>query len=112
MTQYFKYDIQSGMVYKTPEHPDYGKVEKHHFVIPDTPGYHSPVTGQWIEGRKARQRDLAVNKARPWEGMEQEKKEAMRRKKYEDEKLDKKLHKEVEQAFMSLPEQTRRNLGA
>lgn len=25
---------------------------------PDTPGYHSPITGEWIEGRKARRDDL------------------------------------------------------
>lgn len=27
-------------------------------VIPDTPGYQSPVTGEWIEGRRARRYDL------------------------------------------------------
>ncbi len=26
--------------------------------IPDTPGYASPITGEWIEGRKARRDDL------------------------------------------------------
>lgn len=25
---------------------------------PDTPGYQSPVTGEWIEGRRARREDL------------------------------------------------------
>ena len=25
---------------------------------PDTPGYASPITGEWIEGRKARREDL------------------------------------------------------
>ena len=28
------------------------------YVVPDTPGYMSPVTGKWIEGRMARREDL------------------------------------------------------
>lgn len=27
-------------------------------ITPDTPGYHSPITGEWIEGRAARREDL------------------------------------------------------
>jgi hypothetical protein len=27
-------------------------------VVPDTPAYRSPITGEWIEGRKARREDL------------------------------------------------------
>lgn len=27
-------------------------------ITPDTPGYLSPVSGQWIEGRRARREDL------------------------------------------------------
>ena len=30
-------------------------------VIPDTPGYRSPVDGSWIEGRRARRYDLEKN---------------------------------------------------
>ena len=28
------------------------------FYTPDTPGYESPITGEWIEGRMARREDL------------------------------------------------------
>lgn len=27
-------------------------------ITPDTPGYRSPITGEWIEGRAARREDL------------------------------------------------------
>lgn len=29
--------------------------------MPDTPGYHSPIDGRWIEGRRARRYDLESN---------------------------------------------------
>ena len=31
------------------------------YVISDTPGYHSPIDGKWIEGRAARRYDLESN---------------------------------------------------
>lgn len=30
-------------------------------VMPDTPGYRSPIDGRWIEGRRARKYDLESN---------------------------------------------------
>ncbi len=30
-------------------------------VVPDTPGYTSPIDGSWIEGRRARRYDLEKN---------------------------------------------------
>lgn len=30
-------------------------------VLPDTPGYRSPIDGKWIEGRRARRYDLESN---------------------------------------------------
>lgn len=30
-------------------------------VMPDTPGYQSPIDGSWIEGRRARRYDLESN---------------------------------------------------
>lgn len=30
-------------------------------VMPDTPGYQSPIDGTWIEGRRARRYDLESN---------------------------------------------------
>lgn len=42
-------------------------------VTPDLPGYESPVSGEWIEGKSARRNDLARNDCVPWEpGMREE----------------------------------------
>lgn len=39
----------------------------------DLPGYESPVTGEWIEGKAARRNDLAKNDCVAWEpGMREE----------------------------------------
>ena len=42
-------------------------------VQADLPGYESPTTGKWIEGRAARREDLKRSGARPYEGFEVEK---------------------------------------
>ena len=47
---------------------------------------------------------MAETKCRPWEGMEQEKKEAARRKEYAKQDLNTASDKAVEQAFTALPE--------
>jgi len=36
-------------------------------VFGDYPGYISPASGKWIEGRKARERDFAETNTRPYE---------------------------------------------
>ena len=41
-------------------------------VMGDLPGYHSPITGEWIEGRAARARDLKRHKCRPYEDGERQ----------------------------------------
>ena len=89
------------------------KVEdKHHFIIPDTPGYVSPVTGLWVEGRKQRKADLERSGARPWEGLEAEKKEAARMKEYVCAQEDREVKQAVEQAFRNSPERIKRMFGA
>lgn len=30
-------------------------------VVPDTPGYQSPIDGKWVEGRRARRYDMESN---------------------------------------------------
>lgn len=82
-----------------------------HFVMPDVEGYVSPVTGLWVDGRVQRKADLINTKSRPWEGLEQEKKEAARQREYQAQKREQEVFKNVEQAFRQLPEQTRRKLG-
>lgn len=79
-------------------------------VCPDLPGYLSPVTGLWVEGRKARREDLARTECRPYEGFEQEKKEADRRLKYHEQASDRKLTDSAHRAFHQLDPAKRRIL--
>lgn len=79
-------------------------------IMDDLPGYVSPVTGLWVEGRRQRREDLKRTDSRPYEGREQELKEAARRTKYQEQKLDASLTKAASEAFYQLPPQKRRLL--
>lgn len=79
-------------------------------VQADLPGYLSHATGRWVEGRAARRDDLARSNCRPWEGMEQERKEATKRKREADAKADKKLEEAVRRTYAELPPSKRRVL--
>ena len=74
----------------------------------DLPGYDSPVTGEWIEGRKARREDLKRHDCRPYEGREQEMKEAQRRQAYNEAKLDQLAEKIAHRGWAEAPERIRR----
>lgn len=74
----------------------------------DLPGYESPVTGLWVEGRKARREDLKRTHSRPWEGLEQEKKEAARHQARLDAKLDALAEKMAYTGWAQAPERVRR----
>jgi len=73
--------------------------------------YTSPIDGRPITTTKARKEDMARNNCRPWEGMEQEKKEAARRAMYEEQKQDKALEKTIEQAIKQLPDEKKAALA-
>lgn len=79
-------------------------------VVADLPGYQSPTTGRWIEGRAARRDDLKRSNARPWEGFEQEKKEAQKRLAEREAKSDAKLEKVIRETYHALPPAKRRAL--
>lgn len=79
-------------------------------VVADLPGYQSPTTGHWIEGRAARRDDLKRSNARPWEGFEQEKKEAQKRLADREAKSDAKLEKVIRETYHALPPAKRRAL--
>lgn len=79
-------------------------------VIPDLPGYQSPVTGLWVEGRRARREDLKRTGSRPFEGIEQERKELARQQQYREQKLDASLTKAVSETFYQMSPQKRRIL--
>ncbi len=76
----------------------------------DIPGYESPTTGKWIEGRAARREDLKRSNARPYEGFAVEKREADKRKAEREAKSDAKLEKVIRSTFHQLPPAKRRAL--
>lgn len=79
-----------------------------HFIQPDLPGYESPVTGKWIEGRKARREDLLRTHSRPWEGREQELKQANRIVAERERKLDNLAEKIAHRGWAEAPERVRK----
>ncbi len=80
------------------------------YVQADVPGYVSPATGKWIDGKKARRDDLKRSGSRPWEGKEAEKAEADRQRKYAEQRQDKKLDEAARRAYHQLPPSKRRIL--
>lgn len=79
-------------------------------VWADTPDYVSPVSGLVVSGRKQRREDLRRTGSRPWEGMEQERKEAERRLRYADERSDRRLEDGLRRQYHQLPPERRRIL--
>lgn len=71
-------------------------------IFGDLPSYQSPVTGLWVDGRRARREDLKRTGSRPYEGLEQEKKEAARHQNYAEQKLDATLTRAASEAFYQL----------
>lgn len=79
-----------------------------HFIQPDLPGYQSPVTGLWVEGRKARREDLLRTGSRPYEGREQEQKEANKVQAARERQLDNLAEKMAYRAWDQAPERVRK----
>jgi hypothetical protein len=80
-------------------------------VHADLPGYQSPVDGRWIEGKRARIEDLKRNNCRPWEGMESERKEAVKRAEEADRVLDQKSEAAVHETFNNMSAEKQRVLA-
>ena len=79
-------------------------------IFGDLPGYQSPVTGLWVEGRVQRREDLKRTGSRPWEGMTQERKEADRQKQYMNQHVENSLHENAMRSYHELPPSKRRIL--
>ena len=79
------------------------------FVWDDTPGYVSPVTGLYVEGRRQRRNDLAATGCRPYEGREQEDKEVAKVRREQDGKLDQLADKMAHRAWAQAPERVRKH---
>ena len=79
-------------------------------VQADLPGYQSPIDGRWIEGRRARTEDLKRNGCRPWEGMDVERKEAVKRAEAVDRQFDKTIEAGVAEVFNGMSAESQRAL--
>jgi hypothetical protein len=86
------------------------RAEALHFIQPDLPGYESPITGQWIEGRKARREDLKRHGCRPWEGKPAELAQAAKNRAIADRELSRAAEQRVERAWAQLPPRMKRVL--
>ena len=100
-----EYIKPAAQCYETPECCGQ-KTEKVILTAPygvvDIPAYQSPVSGRWINSRRERNEDLKRNDCRPWEGKEQETKEAARRAAYDEQKQDVAIEKSVVDAWRTL----------
>lgn len=72
--------------------------------------YISPASGKAITSAKARRDDLARTGCRPYEGFQQESKEAARRVAADEKKSDEKLEASVRKAYHQLSPEKRRHL--
>lgn len=81
-----------------------------HFVMPDLPDYQSPVDGRVVSGRRQRREDLRRTGSRPWEGLQQEKKEAARRIGYEEKRMEQRLTETAHRAMHQISYSSRRIL--
>jgi hypothetical protein len=79
-------------------------------VVGDLPGYVSPVTGKWIEGRAARREDLKRTSSRPYEGREQEAKESARQRAYAQQAAEHRVERQVWSTWNNLPRAVQRHL--
>jgi len=77
----------------------------------DIGGYTSPIDGRWIEGKAARREDLRRNNCRPWEGMESEKKEAMKRAEVASKDYEKGVEAAVYNTFNNMSAEKQRALS-
>lgn len=79
-------------------------------IFADYPGYSCPVTGKWIEGRRAHIENLARTGCRLLEPGEKE--EHVSRKRREEAELEAKLDATIEQTIHEMPVQKREQLAS
>ena len=78
-------------------------------IVADYAGYACPISGKWIEGRRAHEENLARHECRVLEGGETE--QARRRGSQEAAILDKEVDNTVEQFYEALPTEKREALA-
>lgn len=79
-------------------------------VWSDLEGYQSPATGKWVEGRKARREDLKRSGCRPYEGKDQEMREAAKIRAEEERRLDSRIAETTARNFYQIPYRSRKIL--
>jgi hypothetical protein len=104
MRRRYRWNRESGKL----EEIGFTPVEFGSLIMADLPGYQSPVSGKWIDGRKARREDLARTQCRPYEGREQEQKEIDRQRQYDERRLDKRADELAHRAWAEAPERVRK----
>lgn len=77
-------------------------------VWDDLPAYDSPIDGRIVEGRRQRRNDLARSGCRPYEGREQEMKEARKVQAEREKKLDNLADIIAHRAWAEAPERLRK----
>ena len=77
------------------------------YVMPE---YYSPIDNRPILTSRQRREDFERNNARPYEGREQEEKEARKRQKEIEAKQDKALERAITETYYQLPPEKRRLL--
>lgn len=78
-------------------------------IVPDYPGYSCPVTGRWVEGRRAHEENLARQGCRVLETGETE--QAVRESQRVERELDRSVDQTVEQFYEALPTDKREALA-
>jgi hypothetical protein len=74
----------------------------------DLPAYESPIDGRIVDGRKQRRNDLARSHCRPYEGREQEGKEAAKVRAEQDRQTDQLAERMAHVAWADAPESIRK----
>lgn len=74
----------------------------------DLPAYESPIDGRVVDGRRQRRDDLARTGCRPYEGREQEQKEAAKVRAEQERKTDTLAERMAHRAWAEAPERVRK----
>ncbi len=105
----------NGKYYENPEKGWNDKLMMHAFPkrsasVYVMPAYQSPITGKWIDTPSQRRDDMKRNNARPWEGMDVERKVAAQRVKDEAKAEDNALETAAVNAWHSLGDEKKKML--
>lgn len=74
----------------------------------DLPAYESPIDGRPVDGRKQRRNDLARSNCRPYEGREQESKQATRIREGINRQSEEAVNASAHRAWAEAPERLRK----